>query len=426
MQCVACRAVYSNTLDACPRCRRPASSASPAREKRSRVAPRKETKTSASTDGHGEVRATAHAPAVSTLIEFPGSVRAARPQWRKELSERVREIQQRRAREAAEAAAQEAEEAARRQAEQLEEMDAAAAPQLGLVPPPADAPALNPLVAAALRRIERARQSSPPPSMSCSNAGGAAATAAAVARVAEENYDRAVELKSVATTRPELRRAPAVEKTEKPAVGARPSGLAVVPPHLRAKTAALGGATAAKADATDATTPPANKPAPRRVYPEVVDDALLARRDAEGHALSVKAIYDDRAPLASRFVGGVMDILLVAFFSSPFAAIIELTSGNWADPRVIASVCGIVAVVMFLYLTGATALAGRTWGMSLLSLRMVDSDTALAPTTGQAARSTFIYMLSLATFGIGILYALFDAEGRAAHDRLSGTVVVRE
>jgi uncharacterized RDD family membrane protein YckC len=35
-------------------------------------------------------------------------------------------------------------------------------------------------------------------------------------------------------------------------------------------------------------------------------------------------------------------------------------------------------------------------------------------------------MLSLATFGLGIIYALFDAEGRTAHDHLSGTIVVSE
>src|SRR6266496_6415225 len=45
----------------------------------------------------------------STLIEFPGATRTV-PEWRKQLSQRVREVQERRAREAAEeaAAAQEA------------------------------------------------------------------------------------------------------------------------------------------------------------------------------------------------------------------------------------------------------------------------------------------------------------------------------
>src|SRR5712692_2589263 len=43
-------------------------------------------------------------PQTSTLIEFPGTTRAL-PEWRKQLSQRVREVQERRAREAAEEAA---------------------------------------------------------------------------------------------------------------------------------------------------------------------------------------------------------------------------------------------------------------------------------------------------------------------------------
>ena len=37
----------------------------------------------------------------STLIEFPGVARNSVPEWRKELSERVREVQEKRARDAA-------------------------------------------------------------------------------------------------------------------------------------------------------------------------------------------------------------------------------------------------------------------------------------------------------------------------------------
>src|SRR6185295_19851317 len=84
----------------------------------------------------------------STLIEFPGVSRNSMPEWRKELSERVREVQEKRAREAAHEAA----EAERRRME--------AAPQLELLPP-AQMPPINPLVAAALKRIERAHQPAP-------------------------------------------------------------------------------------------------------------------------------------------------------------------------------------------------------------------------------------------------------------------------
>ncbi|HEX8291497.1 MAG TPA: hypothetical protein VF570_07080, partial [Pyrinomonadaceae bacterium] len=51
------------------------------------------------TDNSNVTPRTAQAPNGSTLIEFPG-VNRNRPAWRKELSERFREIQQKRARDA--------------------------------------------------------------------------------------------------------------------------------------------------------------------------------------------------------------------------------------------------------------------------------------------------------------------------------------
>ena len=45
--------------------------------------------------------ATQPQPRRSTLIEFPGVNRTPMPEWRKELSERVREVQERKARDAA-------------------------------------------------------------------------------------------------------------------------------------------------------------------------------------------------------------------------------------------------------------------------------------------------------------------------------------
>src|ERR1041384_8545557 len=81
----------------------------------------------------------------STLIEFPGVSRNSMPEWRKEISERVREVQERRAREAA----REAAEAERQRATEVSDP-----PQLELLPR-TESPAMNPLVAAALKRIER-------------------------------------------------------------------------------------------------------------------------------------------------------------------------------------------------------------------------------------------------------------------------------
>src|SRR6185369_2411450 len=88
------------------------------------------------------------AAVASRLIAFPGTSRTV-PAWRKQLSQRVREVQERKAREAAEelAAAQEA------------GLVSCALPsgQLELVPD-LEQTVMNPIVSKALERIDRARR----------------------------------------------------------------------------------------------------------------------------------------------------------------------------------------------------------------------------------------------------------------------------
>jgi uncharacterized RDD family membrane protein YckC len=160
----------------------------------------------------------------------------------------------------------------------------------------------------------------------------------------------------------------------------------------------------------------------------VLDEFWLERQGIEllPKVAEKELTYDDRAPRYKRLAAAFVDLLVVALLCAPFAAAIELSIGNWQDPRVWGSMGLIAALVMFLYHTCSVALAGRTLGMRFCSLHAVDARKACVPTTGQCARRALVYMLSLATGGLGILYSLFDAEGRAVHDILSGTVVVRK
>jgi uncharacterized RDD family membrane protein YckC len=329
-----------------------------------------------------------------------------KPQWRKDLSERVREIQERRARDGT----RESPAAVAQQQRHAEQQHAT---QLGLVPQP-DAPAVNPIVAAALKRLERARQ---PVTRSRSTMGGAAT---AVARVADEQYQleekRELELAalslpaSLTETEIEAEQLPEEKALEAP----RERTLVVVPPSQPLKAPTLAASIDEEARAASA----------QALMDESVAD--LNVDEAAFDAAPAVELYDDRAPVVKRVVGSFIDLLVVAFAAAPFAAIIELTNGDWSDLRVAASLGGIFLTIMFLYLTAATALAGRTWGMSLLSIRAVDADSGLPPTTKQSIARALLYMISLASFCLGILYALFDAESRTAHDRLSGTAVVHE
>jgi uncharacterized RDD family membrane protein YckC len=387
MQCPACRAVYSNGLNSCPRCKTPASVPAPEIKAEPSTSPDAVVTRPAAAE---PVKAETAASVASTLIEFPGA--RSMPQWRKQLSERVREIQERRAREAA----REVEEALPAPPiATTAVMEMSTTPPLGLVPPPPPQE-MNPLVVAALRRIERARQTQPMPAMSRSRGG------AAVARVAEESYREEIEQGL-------LDPLPQVEQgaETKPAEAAREHNLVVVPAPVKEE--------------------PAVKQEPGRVAETAQAEDTFDEFESEISTESAQPDeYDDRAPVIARMGASAIDFLVVAFASSPFAAVIELTNGNWSDPRVAASMGAITLVVMFLYLTTSTALAGRTWGMSLLSLRAVDANTGLQPTTRQATVRALTYMVSLAALGLGVIYALFDAEGRTVHDHFSGTAVVQE
>lgn len=400
----------------------------------------------------------------STLIEFPG-VNRNRPAWRKELSERFREIQQRRAREAdfvgeepptraASAQTFSAPGDARAAAAAAVRASESASKQLGLVPTP-DEPEPNPIVAAALRRLERARATS----QAVARHGSRGAQTAA-ARAFEEQPEQVAEAVVVAQPpplvvvqpkQPAKGEAPPqpsevvpassvadVEETPAPARGAQAAAAAeqtasvaenvkksevarVKPDVSHAAPAQTATAVADVAEAQDGTRQP-------RHISGVLDEFWLERQGIEllPKVEEKELTYDDRAPRPKRLAAAVVDLLAVALLSAPFAAAIELTISNWGDQRVWGSMALIAATVMFLYHTCSVALAGRTLGMSLCALHAVDARKASVPTTGQCMRRAFVYMLSLATLGLGILYSLFDAEGRTAHDILSGTVVVRK
>jgi len=372
MRCPACGAFYKERSARCPECG--------AIQDESPVEPSRQ----AQSEQIGIVEETVppktmqkRRPTTRTnrsLIEFPGVNRSAMPQWRQELGERVREVQERRAREAIlEAGGIEP---------LLSELEPNTAPMLELLPQ-TEAPQPNPLVVAALRRIERAH------SQPTSNA--AVATAVVYEEQAEFGLDLAPADHPIA----------AVTKTE------RTHNLAVVPtPPVMT---------------TDIPQEPRK---PRRVICDQNDPALNYL-DSIPTSLTVEIREYRCAPIYLRMLGALVDLLFVCFLSSPFLALTQLTNLEWRNPRVIGFALGTFLVVGFLYLTVSIAFTGRTLGMKLFSLRVVDARTGLIPTGSQSAGRALLYMLSLASAGIALMYAFVDSEKHTAHDRFTRTAVIR-
>src|SRR5688572_24878891 len=256
----------------------------------------------------------------STLIEFPGISRSSLPEWRKELSERVREVQERRAREAA----REAAETARQRAEA-----ATNSPQLELLTP-AETPAMNPLVAAALKRIERAHQST---SVEARPPRTSLATAVAYAPEREENIMNETvpptiqfEFESepvVAAAEPP----PAVEKTH----------LAIVPPPPPPEPAVVQ--TEPVRLQSEAAPLQSQPPRPtRRLIVE--NDPALNYLDSISRNVRVDDTASQSASAFRRVVSAVLDLIICAVLTAPIAGALYFSGENLQDPRVLAVLGG--------------------------------------------------------------------------------------
>lgn len=321
------------------------------------------------------------------LIEFPGINRNALPEWRKELSERVREKQERRAREAV-----------------LEtegivttapEPTAAVSPILELLPQ-AELPPLNPIVEAALKRIERAH------AQSSSFRHGNAALATAIA------YDE--DQRSLAS---ELGSAPGAAMTE-PAIEFTPDARPVEKTH---NLSVVPNVPAIKEDAKATAKP-------KRLIGESNDPALNYL-DTVPTALLVERREYVAASATLRGLAAIVDLAIVVVLTLPLLALTNFLDLDWQNWPVIAISAGSFMLIGFLYLTIVTAFSGRTPGMRLCSLRVVDARNGLIPTGGGSAGRAFIYMLSLASAGLLSLYVFLDSEKNALHDRFTRTAVIR-
>lgn len=67
-----------------------------------------------------------------------------------------------------------------------------------------------------------------------------------------------------------------------------------------------------------------------------------------------------------------------------------------------------------------------TPGKILLRLRIVDADTGGKLTLGQSVGRYFAYLVSTIPFMLGFIWIGFDKRKQGFHDKLAGTVVIRD
>lgn len=162
---------------------------------------------------------------------------------------------------------------------------------------------------------------------------------------------------------------------------------------------------------------------------DIEEESFVSRRTANeaGDArVNSEEEIDDCAPLSLRFNAAIFDLLIGSFLSLLLLAPFMLLNGKFFSTEGFLAFLATCAIVMFVYMTASIGFLGRTFGMKLFSLEIVDIDENAYPTLHQAAVSSSLYLVSLALGGLGFLTLFLNNEKRAAHDLLSGTIIVKE
>lgn len=131
----------------------------------------------------------------------------------------------------------------------------------------------------------------------------------------------------------------------------------------------------------------------------------------------------DAAPFLAAGVAGGRSFLRAAA-PAPGGDVTALLDLAAREQGIVLSLSAAVAIALAAYATLAHLLAGATLGKWLLGLRVVGPDGARPSPARSAARSA-LAIVSAALLGLGFLLALFTRSGRALHDLVARTWVVK-
>ena len=134
-----------------------------------------------------------------------------------------------------------------------------------------------------------------------------------------------------------------------------------------------------------------------------------------------------RAPFALRCGALLIDYILLALILAFSVMIARLMGGGARMAGGNAEKIGLVitVVIALLDLVVLAGITGKTVGKWTTGLRIERTDGRL-PGIGRAALRHLVgYPLSLLPFGLGFLMVTVSPTGRALHDLIAGTIVVR-
>jgi uncharacterized RDD family membrane protein YckC len=122
----------------------------------------------------------------------------------------------------------------------------------------------------------------------------------------------------------------------------------------------------------------------------------------------------------------VIDLLVIGLSCAPFFALIQFFSGNLLQAGALISVLLITALITTFYLGITQILCSRTFGMMAANSHIVDALNNEKPSLQMILMRTFGYFISAIPAFAGFFWITLDPQSRSWHDKISGTIVVRD
>ena len=165
--------------------------------------------------------------------------------------------------------------------------------------------------------------------------------------------------------------------------------------------------------------------------PEPVEILLDSNLEDEEPEIIAAGRRHLAAPISLRFAAGLIDGLILLLSAMVFALVFWKSGGRVSVGRHAEEVSNLLVLVvlaaffMVFYFGLFTALAFATPGQSAMGLQVRTLDDE--PPDGRAARWRALgYLVSTVPLMLGFVWAIFDEDGLAWHDRVSGTCLARQ
>jgi uncharacterized RDD family membrane protein YckC len=156
------------------------------------------------------------------------------------------------------------------------------------------------------------------------------------------------------------------------------------------------------------------------------DEPMSATRGRDAARSPKSAPARERAPFALRCGALLIDYTLAAAIVAFSTLLARLFAARSASDSAITVGLILAVVVAVLDMVVLPAFTGRTVGKWATGLRVERKSGEPVGFARATLRHTVGYLASLLTLGLGFLLVALNREGRALHDLIAGTVVVRE